>query len=164
MIPYTSRKSKPRPLKSCALPPMCKIYSARVRMRHISFLIFRKIRNPTKIYANIPQHEKRRSYRMTAFSPSFRKTKERHNICRSSRSLLFFGAYDFLSVVISAVLANLMGLLEFMAMRALHQRGSRRLEVRISRICSLLRLFGLGYRHFIYTSLPIIPLFRLLTE
>ena len=138
MIPYTYGKSKPRPLKSCALPPMCKIYSARVRMRHVSFLIFRKTRNPTKIYANIPQHEKRRSYRMTAFSPSFRKTKERLNICRSSRSLLFFGAYDFLSVVISAVLANLMGLLEFMAMRALHQRGSRRLEVRISRICSLL--------------------------
>ena len=67
--------------------------------------------------------------------------------------LLFFGVYDFPAVIIAAVFADFMRLFQLVAVRALHQRGSRRLEVRIPRIRPLFGLFSLGYRHFIYTSL-----------
>lgn len=50
-----------------------------------------------------------------------------------------------------------MGLLEFMAMRALYQRRSGRLEIRIPRIRSLLGLFRLGYRHLVS---PLFYVFR----
>ena len=58
---------------------------------------------------------------------------------------------NFLILVEPALRASLMRLFKFMAMRALDERGSRCLEVCISRIRSLLGLFRLGYRHF-YTS------------
>ena len=71
-----------------------------------------------------------------------------------NRLLLFFGIDDLFTVVEAAFLADFMRFFEFMAMRALHQRGSRSLEIRKSCIRSLFGLFRLRYRHFIYTSSP----------
>ena len=70
--------------------------------------------------------------------------------------LLFFLLDDFLTVVETAVLADPVRYLEFMAVRALHECRSRCLIVRKALVRSALRLFSLGYSHKI-TSL-FIPL------
>ena len=69
----------------------------------------------------------------------------------------FFRAHDFPAVIIAALRADLMGLLQLMAMRALYERRSRRFEVRISCIRSLFGLFGLGYCHLRSPLLSVLP-------
>ena len=75
-------------------------------------------------------------------------------ICDSDDSLIFlvfFLRNDFHAVIVAAIFADSMRLGQFVAMRAFHQRGSRRFIIRKSFIRSALGLFTLGYCH-IYTS------------
>ena len=85
------------------------------------------------------------------------KKKQRQNLPLlyepiKNQLLFLFDVYDLFPVIKTALFAHLMRFLQFVAMRAFHQIGSRSLKICISRICSLLRLFRLGYRHDLYTS------------
>lgn len=79
---------------------------------------------------------------------AFYTKKRRTKLSVSLRfALLLFGFDDFSAIIVAAVFANNVGLLELVAMRALDKRRRRSLEVCISRIRSLFGLFRLGYRH-----------------